>query len=278
MFMTEQERRRLIGQHGLGAVQDLLMGHMRPTVYLTLGEPGEEAGVSRIAGRPDLPADLDWPADEEGTPLTFLLQIRLKELPAFGGNPLPGQGLLSVFVGLDEPASDVSHAISLFGHQTRLERRLPAGETANETFAEVSPHRLIPKLGWDLPHWATSDHEKLVDRLSAEQQEAYERLGWALEPEQTLGRLLGHAAGIGSDPREDAYVVREVDPEFLYNYTERANLDMGRALHWQHLLTISSTRALNLTIWDAGYLQFLIRDTALAARDFGEVYASVQTS
>lgn len=53
---------------------------------------------------------------------------------------------------------------------------------------------------------------------------------------------------------------------------------MSQAEHWQHFLTIDSNRTLNLEIWDAGYLQFLIKDNALSALNFDQLYAAVETS
>lgn len=84
--------------------------------------------------------------------------------------------------------------------------------------------------------------------LAEDQLDACGSLTRELAPEDSLGRLLGYAAGIGHDPREDAYVAREVNREWLYNFAERARLDLAGAERWQHLLTVGSVLELDLTI------------------------------
>ena len=285
-YLTE-----LIAAHGLSAVTDLILAKAKPALYLTLGATGEgEQGCTRIGGAPDLPPSFAWPTDEDGDPCTFALQINLADVPAFAGNPFPPAGLLSVFIGIDEPATDVTHQFYLFADSSICQRRaVPKefeAEKFNETFAEIEPHGLKVVLGQSLPLWATNEQAALIEELleatpDADEDklsDAYEDLTNELAPTNTVARLLGYAAGIGSDPREDAYVVRDVNPDWLYNYTERDKLDMTQANHWQHLLTINSVQRLDLWIWDAGYLQFLIKDSDLAALNFKQMYAAVESS
>jgi hypothetical protein len=86
----------LIRDHGLEAHREAILATARPAILLRLGEAGQGmAGESRIGGIPDLPDSLPWPTDPRlGRNLTFLLQIDLAALPAFPGNPLPGEGML----------------------------------------------------------------------------------------------------------------------------------------------------------------------------------------
>lgn len=75
-------------------------GHRQDAVLLVrkLASAAQAARpVSRFGGRPNLPARLDWPADEDG-PLRFLAQIdvgSLRHQPALKG--CPGTGLLMFF-------------------------------------------------------------------------------------------------------------------------------------------------------------------------------------
>ena len=135
------------------------------------------------------------------------------------------------------------------------------------------------KLGDTFEQLPESDR-KLLSRymLRMKLSDAYEDLTNELAPTNTVARLLGYAAGIGSDPREDAYVVREVNPDWLYEYGKRATLDMSQAHHWQHLLTIYSVLEIDLCIWDAGYLQVLIKDSDLTTLNFGRIYMAVESS
>ena len=55
-------------------------------------------GASRFGGLPDLPSSADWP-DNLGTPLTFLGQLRIADLPSSldGLGILPDRGTLAFF-------------------------------------------------------------------------------------------------------------------------------------------------------------------------------------
>lgn len=280
----------LLAEHDLSAVANLILAKAKPTLYLTMGAAGEGGqSCTRIGGMPDLPPDFAWPTDADGNPYTFAMQINLMDIPKFAGNPFPPSGLLNIFVGIDEPATDVAHKIYLFADANACERHIPPADIEaefNETFAKIEPHELEVVLGQSVPTWATNEHEALIEELLEAAPDinedalynGYEDLSHTLAPRQTVARLLGHASGIGADPREDAYVVREVNPVWLYEYDKRQTLDMTQANHWQHLLTINSMRQLDLCIWDAGYLQVLIKDCDLEALNFEQLYVSVESS
>jgi hypothetical protein len=84
--------------------------------------------------------------------------------------------------------------------------------------------------------------------------------------------------GIGRDPREDAYVLREADPKLLHRHGERAPLDMDPARRWRNFLMIDSCMPISLHICKAGYLQILIPDTDLVSFEFSRTYAAVESS
>ncbi|MHC5748977.1 MAG: DUF1963 domain-containing protein, partial [Nostoc sp.] len=111
-----------------------------------------------------------------------------------------------------------------------------------------------------------NDFERLCARLNLDELKLND-LGRTLS-ENSVGKLLGHVSGIGHDPREDAYIVREVNPEWLYNYEQRQTLDMTRAQNWHNLLEVDSSRAVDLMFSDAGYLQVLIYGEDLKHLDF----------
>ncbi|WP_161880338.1 DUF1963 domain-containing protein [Deinococcus alpinitundrae] len=277
--MTEEGVLQLIAAHQLTEHTQVILELLRPAVYFTLGAAGEGLAHSRLGGRPDLPAELDWPSDEDGAPLTPLLQLSLQDIPVFAGNPFPSSGLLSVFVGLDESAWDVPQRVFLFEAESVLAPRpLPENARTSDMLSEVVPHHLKLELGMDLPRWATAQEDRLTQAMSSEQQSQYWALLRELEPKGTVGRLLGYAAGIGHDPRQDAYISREVPGMGVDDFARRVELDLNLAEHWQHLLTLNSINALDLIIWDAGYLQFLIKDSDLATLEFGQIYAAVETS
>ena len=69
---------------------------------------GGKASLSKLGGLPTLPADIDWPRQHQsGTPLHFLAQVDLSQLPPtpverFGTPPLPKSGLLLFFADMVE--------------------------------------------------------------------------------------------------------------------------------------------------------------------------------
>lgn len=72
-------------------VKGLLLRNVRPAVHLVTREAGR--GFSKLGGLPRLPAGVEWPR-WQGSPLLFLGQVDLSELPAsraLGGCPSVGR-------------------------------------------------------------------------------------------------------------------------------------------------------------------------------------------
>lgn len=96
-------------------------------------------------------------------------------------------------------------------------------------------------------------------------------------PALCIGKLLGHVAWIGHDPRENTYLVRELQLASLYG-PERAAIDMAPARCWQNLLEVQSSRAANLLFGDAGFAQLLIHKDDLQRQDLARVYVNEESS
>ncbi|MBW4550581.1 MAG: DUF1963 domain-containing protein [Aphanocapsa sp. GSE-SYN-MK-11-07L] len=267
----------LIDEFDLSRYQADLLAAVRPAIFLSLS-PGESSrsGQSRIGGIPDLPASLAWPKDLRwGQYLCFLLQINLAQLPTGPENPLPSQGMLYLFAHGDPnyPQQLLFYA----GPEPLQSVYLPAeAELITDWYDNLIPHRLEFQLMPDIPRWATTDFYALCDRLDIDEVDL-EDLGRSLSS-GSIGQLFGHVAGIGHDPREDAYVVKQVNPEWLYNYEQRRTLDMTAAQQWQNLLQVNSNRAVDLTFGDAGYLQILIHSHDLQQQNFSQVYVNLESS
>lgn len=93
------------------------IGLIKPAVGMkdTLADDATIAiGQSKIGGRPDLPASVEWPT-YNNEPLTFCAQYNLAEATPFDAeNRLPEQGLLSVFLYIDKDCPCFSVEASTF--------------------------------------------------------------------------------------------------------------------------------------------------------------------
>ena len=272
--------RQSIVSAGLESHAEAMIAQALPAVDLILDGASEgEVGECRFGGVPDLPPLMAWPRTTDGRAFVFLLQLNLAQAPAFENSPLPSRGMMWVFVGLDEPATDVEHRIIVWqgDEELRPALRPPIEESANDNYEDMAPQRLRLELRADLPHYSTR-YGGLEDEMSEEEQEAYDQL--LRRAKNRIGHLLGHVRGVGSDPREDAFIVREVGSKFLYSYEKQKALDMSRAQFWRNLLHLSSFRADNLDfcVWDAGFLNFLIHQDDLQKFDLGRLYAEVASS
>ncbi|HEY9801516.1 MAG TPA: YwqG family protein [Leptolyngbyaceae cyanobacterium] len=267
----------LIHEHGLSNCQDDILASVRPAILLRLGqaELGHK-GQSRIGGVPDLPLSVPWPQNTSSDSyLCFILQINFAELPTFAKNPFPKRGMLYLFA--DENENGAEQLVFYDGSELLEPRHLPEDtRLITDWYDNLVTHRLEFELFPDIPRWATNDFYKLCDRLNLDELKL-DDLGRTLS-ENSVGKLLGHVSGIGHDPREDAYIVREVNPEWLYNYEQRQILDMTRAHNWHNLLEVESSETVDLMFGDAGYLQILIREEDLKRLDFSQVYVNLESS
>ncbi|RYX81970.1 DUF1963 domain-containing protein [bacterium] len=274
LHLLEELRSRL-KDLGLDKHEAQLLTHARLAFNLLLdGKSTGELGESRWGGAPDVPADFQWPHDHK-YPLTFLAQINLADLIADDENPFPATGLLQFFVDFE---SNVNH-VFLIDAATPIQATV-APEDLGSSWGDMPAHRLKLQPRADLPQWATSDYIQLTSDLSDKEQDAYGQLSltevYAPTPErQTLaGQLLGHVAGIGYDPREDAVAQYELESGDRFD-DENPNHEAA-ARRWKNLLRFDS--ALDLCIGDAGYFNFLINENDLKKLDFSRLNCGLQSS
>ena len=265
----------------LGAIKEQVLALCRPCAWVLLGEPGEgPSGGSRVGGRPDAPPGTEWPLSPEGKPLAFVMQVALRD-PA-----LPLAGLLSVFMDNSAGSCDLSHRLWLTPPGTPLHPLLPPSPVESDLFGDLPPHELELRPGLDVPRWETGDYEAVVEGLTEDERNTCnEEFTWSLNPEpqaRVLGKLFGHVAGIGCDPREDA-VVWEEAPDRMYDsafarQVRQGDRDGARMRQWTNLLIIDSCQALDLCIGDAGFLQLMAKEDALARGEPGRTYGQAESS
>lgn len=271
----------LIKEHGLENYQQAILATVKPAIAIHLAAAGQgNLGQSRIGGYPDLPASLSWPVNMKfHRPLCFILQLNFAELPQFPNHPLPNKGMLYLF--LDESENHAQQLVLYLGDEPLQPMKLPEGtDFITDWYNDLVAHTLEFNVFADIPRWATNDFAALAEQINIDidGEDALSTLTYKLT--EYVGKLLGHAAGIGHDPREDAYVVREVNPAWLYKHNElrNNNVDLSKGAFWQNLLELQSEDNVNIMFGDAGYLQILIHEDDLQKQDVSRVYVNLESS
>jgi hypothetical protein len=309
----EERFRHEVEACGLQDVWPGLRAVARPcyTIELVPGADLERLGASRLGGLPDLPAGRPWP-EHQGLLLTFIGQIDLAEVPRLPV-PLPERGLLSFFLGIDEPASNISHEVLYHdGAGGELSRSLEPDESAflNEECTLFRPTgvRFLPAVS--VP---SLFRDPSLDEFAGQLEELRQRLGSPSAPGKS-SQLLGHPLVISGDPLAEAYVAVQGHADILYalhRTPEDLEQDLAAAAakgdadrvewlqrqkesltwfhgarqyhqdqigHWQLLLEVASHQECGMAWWDAGRLQFHIDSRDLEAGDFSRTYACIETS
>jgi uncharacterized protein (TIGR02996 family) len=230
---------------GLANRLDVLLRLARPAVTITTARVAERelpVGASKCGGRPDLPADGEWPTGER-TRLAFLGQLNFAELAgSVVARELPPAGLLSIFYDAEECHPEdwrIVHMLDSVG-LTRIEE--PDDLTDGNRFhpCRLSFAETLTLPGWDSTHLDAS-------RIG-EQDEAY----FALLGHEPGHRLLGHPLPIQGD-------VLDNDPNRC------------------HLLTIDTDTTGPDWMWgDVGALYFTISAADLQDGRFGQVRVEMQ--
>ena len=275
--MNIEQLTTLIEEFNLSEHREEIFKTIRPAISIALKQVGQgEIGQSRIGGIPDLPASIPWLKDSiNGEYLCFILQINLADLPAFPENPFPKQGMLYLFVNDGE--NNPEQLIFYNGKEPLQPVTLPQDNLfITDWYEDLVVHCLEFHHILDLPRWATEDYYQLCNRLNLDEEKLAD-LGTSLS-QNSIGKLLGHVSGIGHDPREDAYIVREIDPKLPYSYKRHGSLELTQIQNWCNLLELDSDDSLNLMFGDAGYLQVLIQQQKLQQLDFSSVYVNLESS
>jgi hypothetical protein len=243
---------------------------VRPTLLLT---PSREATFSKLGGDPDLPADVAWPAADQGL-RTFLGQM---DLAAFGADAsidwLPEQGRLYLFYDPDRHGfTDVVRV--LFNSE-------PAGPP---TSAPGKPGRRFPErrvaferfISAPSPEWLRIDLRELDVDFAA----LGEGLGGLVDaptPAEIQHRIGGYPNEIQDEcmPLSCEHLARGLPPpvwgEAVPPAIDRASKE------WRLLIQIDSDPALKMSFGDGGRLYVFIRERHARAGDFSKTVTLWQT-
>ncbi|MGG4493795.1 YwqG family protein [Brevibacillus reuszeri] len=296
MSLNERNRKKLeehIFEQNVAHASTYLLETTRQGIRCekTAIENYETPCLSRIGGDPDLPPQLEWPQTTDGTPMTFLLQLNLKELVKHDESSLlPARGMLYFFVGIDEPAYDIEHRV-LFLQDDQLvsaTRRHSPGETALEE--QFAGYQLGARATLEPPNYAYVDYDQIeTDSFSFEDYEDFRFLLTDMMDHDDVATLFGYPTGQHDDSEYEAALMLLTGKQYDYK--------MEKALHeiTAHfagdetkakqeiqdtlmLVEIESDNEVGFCWWDAGVLQFFIRKEDLLAGRFDRTYCSLYSS
>lgn len=261
--------RSLVKGAALGAHADDIEALLRPGVGLKTRKAKRsdlEVGASRVGGEPDLPQNAPWPEGGK-EPLLFVAQVRLEDVAPFDlEERLPLVGLLSVFAD-----SYVDHVKIIYTEDARSLCRHAQPRRGGEPFTacgvEVRPELHVPPpsspfLALDAPAQRPGSAKRPALRgalaLPHEAHAAFWDNVW-LKHLEALGRggsagsagihqLLGYANATDSGEQS-----RDEEVLFAFDSDDRAGMEWG----------------------DVQCVWLLIARSALAARDFGKVRATI---
>ena len=272
---------------GLEARSEQVRALLRPSLRLTRAETATGApGSSHLGGVPDLPAAFEWPT-WRGEELAFLGQLNLAEVGAVEPEGLlPPRGLLLLFYdvrnepsGLEPGDRGSCRVLHVDGDPSGLKPDPDRRACFPDYPLELSLELMLPR-SWsahvealELDEAELTAWDELRGRLARAQGVELEELtpSW-----YALHRLLGYPEELGSELELDCQLVSagiNIAEGEGYLDPRRDELEAG-ARDWRLLLQLSDDEELGAS-WGEGFgrLYLLIRERALRARAFDEIWA-----
>lgn len=289
---NEMKLRNIVQEHGFEHALDYLKKTVRQGIRLSKQQPEDYAGAgnSRIGGDPDLPADMEWPLDQDGMPMTFLAQLRLSEIAVHDESSLlPKDGLLVFFVGIDEPAYHIEHRILYLAEdqlQAANHRQSPENTSLEDEF---TGYQITARASIEPPNYGYTDSEQLED--DEHDYDQYEELTFDLTEYSSsdLAVMFGYPSTQHGDCEYEAALALLTGEKYNYSMSDalsriKKHLNGDQAAAEQEvgdtllLLALDSDRDVGFCWWDAGELQFYIRKEDLIAGNFTRTYCSLYSS
>ncbi|SFF31455.1 Uncharacterized protein YwqG [Paenibacillus algorifonticola] len=290
---NQEKLEHLLQEQEYTHAMDYLMKHAREGVRLAKREIADysKTCVSRIGGDPDLPDEIEWPLDRDGTPMTFLAQLRLEDLaPHDAASRLSHGGVLYFFLGVDEPAYHIEHfVLHLKDEQLAGAKRRFAPEETSLEDADFTGYEVVGRASIELPGYGYVDSEQVED--DEHDYEEYEDLTHELSGSEDgdLAVMFGYPATQHGDCEIEAALMLMTGKHYEYS-PEKAMKQLAAHFAGDEgqaeqevadtlvLLTLDSDNDVGFCWWDAGELQFYIRKEDLLAGNFTRTYCSLYSS
>ena len=247
-------------------------------------------GRSRVGGDPDLPPDWEWPMTVDGQAMTFLAQLNLQDLVQHDSSAfLPKEGMLSFFVGVDEPAYDIEHRVLVMTTEqlaAAVHRHSPEETTMEESFKGFA---LSARATLEPPNYAYIDYDQIESDVVGyeEFEEVYQDI--RDEGKQDILQLFGYPTSQHDDEEYEAALRLLTGQDYDYNkdsalnqITKKLGGDKDKAKQEIEdivmLLEIDTDDDVGFCWWDAGVLHYFIRKEDLLAGRFDRTYCSLYSS
>lgn len=316
-FETQADVEAALGKAGLTPASATAIVHAaRPCVWMQTRAVGNEndipIGTTKIGGRPDLPAEFDWPMrpalpgsmpppslwtrlfrqkeDQAWRalignpfPMTFIAQINLAEVRQAGplDDEFPTDGLLSIFcetqTGLEPgPGNQRCSRVILFPPDTPLSRRdAPEALRTHPNAEHFTAVACDLRAGLSLPGWDSSDMRLLGLPESDINRYVETDLSPVDPPDHRIG---GHPEAQQGDMQWPCAMTaagfNPFDP--AQGRAAEAAVPLERGAEWRLLCQIDCDVEAGTEWVNAGTFYAWIHSNALARRDFSFVLCEAQ--
>lgn len=280
--MTKQQFIQRLKESSLDKYLDRFESILRNTIriYLSKRKEGEIfVGASRIGGKPDLPADIEWPAENNDKPLAFIAQLNLKEIsPLDSDRLLPESGILYFFYrteqdawGFDPKDKDKFRVIYYDGTIDKLQRQEPPKSLPKR--GQFSPNEVRFAQEVSLPSWQSD----LLNFLTQEEQDKFIDI---FESGENINKILGYADEVQGEMELECELVTNglyCGDQTGYKDSRREELEKNKD-DWRLLLQVDSNDEAGMMWGDVGRIYFWIKKIDLQKKRFENAWFILQCS
>jgi uncharacterized protein YwqG len=278
-LFTEEMLKEEFAKNGIeehwGYFKPLLKKELR--LFLKSTDGGIKSGTSKIGGQPELPANWDWPKDQNGKSLSFIGQINFAELSEFNFDNIPKNGLLSFFYsgtqeawGFDPKDKDAFKLVYTREPVNLQRYYFPSDLDEYSIFKETG---IEFKESVSLPNW---EDERVRAVLNDKEMNAYMDI-W--ENGDLINKFLGHSNNIqGQMELECELVTNGLYLGDTSGYNDPRAEELKKNVNdWTLLLQVDSDHEKTGMMWgDSGRLYFWIRTEDLNKDNFDKAWCILQ--
>ena len=249
--------------------------------------------VSKIGGKPYLPANFKWPVytskdDNVARPLSFFCQINLKEIRDYDKDDLlPDSGMLYFFYecesfcwGFDPSDKGAAKVYYFENIEEFVPMELPSDLIESYSMPEIA---IRFSAGKSYPGFEELEYHSDMDCQWEDYDDVLEKLGVSVVEDEGKHKLLGYADIIQDEMLSECERVSRGlysgDPESYREIPDEQKADIQeKAKDWILLLQLGTITkgSFEWMFGDCGMLYFYIRRQDLLQKRFDDVWFSLQ--